>query len=212
MQKTPACIRLSAADRATLDGLVSGRNTPQKVVWRSRIVLLLADRLGVMAVARSVGMSKVTVSRWQERYLAKAIPGLRRDGTRPGRKPPLTGEPIKQVVDKTLHEKPAAGTHWTSRKMAAACGLSYTSVQRIWKAHELKPHLVKTFKLSNDKQFAEKVRDIVGQLDIRITPSSGRSISRIRKIEPPIANEQIRNAATTVRFRGAFVRNGQKLR
>jgi transposase len=162
MQKTQACIRLSAADRATLDGLVSGRNTPQKVVWRSRIVLLLADRLGVMTVARSVGMSKVTVSRWQERYLAKGIPGLRRDGTRPGRKPPLTGEAIKQVVDKTLHEKPAAGTHWTSRKMAAACGLSYTSVQRIWKAHELKLHLVKTFKLSNDKQFAEKVRDIVG--------------------------------------------------
>ena len=61
MQKTQACIRLSAADRATLNGLVSGRNTPQKVVWRSRIVLLLADRLGVMAVARSVGMSKVTV-------------------------------------------------------------------------------------------------------------------------------------------------------
>jgi hypothetical protein len=74
---------------------------------------------------------------------------------------PLTGEAIKQVVDKTPHEKPAAGTHWTSRKMAAACGLSYTSVQRIWKAHELKPHLVKTFKLSNDKQFVEKVRDIV---------------------------------------------------
>jgi Homeodomain-like domain len=66
-------------------------------------------------------MSKVTVSRWQERYLAKGIPGLRRDGTRPGRKPPLIGEAIRQVVDKTLHEKPAAGTHWTSRKMAAAC-------------------------------------------------------------------------------------------
>jgi transposase len=131
MQKTQACIRLSAADRATLDELVSGRNTPQTVVWRSRIVLLLVDRLGVMAVARSVGMSKVTVSRWQERYLAKGIPGLRRDGTRPGRKPPLTGEAIKQIVDKTLHEKPAAGSHWTSRKMAAACGLSYTSVQRI---------------------------------------------------------------------------------
>ena len=70
--------------------------------------------------------------------MAKGIPGLRCDGTRPGRKPPLTGEAIKQVADKTLHEKPAAGTHWTSRKMAAACGLSYTSVQRIWKAHELK--------------------------------------------------------------------------
>ena len=162
MRKTEACIWLSPADRARLEEWVSGRNTPQKVVWRSRIVLLSAGRLGVMAIGRAVGKSKVTVGRWQERYLAQGISGLRRDATRPSRKPPLSAEAIKQVVDKTLHDKPPAGTHWSSRKMAAACGLSYTSVQRIWKAHELKPHLVKTFKLSNDKQFAEKVQDIVG--------------------------------------------------
>jgi hypothetical protein len=83
---------------------------------------------------------------------------LRRDATRPGRKPSLSAETIKQVVDRTLQEKPPVGTHWSIRKMAAACGLSYTNVQRIWKAHELKPHRVKTFKLSNDKRFADKVR------------------------------------------------------
>ena len=115
-----------------------------------------------MAIVRSVGMSKVTVSRWQERYLAKGIARLRRDATRPGRKPPLSAETIALVVDKTLHEKPAAGTHWSIRKMAAATGLSYTSVQRIWKAHELKPRQVKTFKLSNDKQFTAKVQDREG--------------------------------------------------
>jgi transposase len=76
-------------------------------------------------------MSKVTVGRWQERYLAKGIAGLRRDATRPGRKPPLSAETIQQVVNKTLHEKPQAGTHWSIRKMGAATGLSYTSVQRI---------------------------------------------------------------------------------
>ena len=76
--------------------------------------------------------------------------------------PPLSAATIAQVVHKTLHEKPTAGTHWSIRKMAAAAGLSYTSVQLIWKAHELKPHLVKTFKLSNDKLFTEKVQDIVG--------------------------------------------------
>ncbi len=162
MHKTDACIWLSAADRTRLEGWVSARNTPQKLVWRSRIVLLSADRVGVMAIGRAVGKSKVTVGRWQERYLAQGIDGLRRDGTRPGRKPPLSAAAIKLVVDKTLHEKPAAGTHWSSRKMAAATGLSYTSVQRIWKAHELKPHRVKTFKLSNDKRFAEKVQDIIG--------------------------------------------------
>ena len=115
-----------------------------------------------MAIARLVGKSKVTVSRWQQRYLTSGIAGLRRDATRPGRKPPLSAATITQVVDRTLHEKPLAGTHWSIRKMAAASGLSYTSVQRIWKAHELKPHRVKTFKLSNDKRFAETVRDIVG--------------------------------------------------
>jgi transposase len=162
MRKTEACIWLSPADRARLEEWVSGRNTPQKLVWRSRIVLLSAGRLGVMTIGRAVGKSKVTVSRWQERYLAQGIGGLRRDATRPGRKPPLSAAAIKQVVDKTLHEKPSAGTRWSSRKMAAACGLSYTSVQRIWKAHELKPHLVKTFKLSNDRQFADKVQDIAG--------------------------------------------------
>jgi transposase len=162
MSKTEACIWLSAADRTTLEGWVCGRNSPQKLVWRARIVLLSADRRGVMAITRAVGKSKVTVSRWQERYLAKGIAGLPRDATRPGRKPPLSAETIQQVVHKTLHEKPPAGTHWSVRKMAAASGLSYTSVQRIWKAHELKPHRVKTFKLSNDKRFVEKVQDIVG--------------------------------------------------
>src|SRR5271168_1074593 len=162
MKKTETCIWLSPGDRATLEGWISGRNTPQNLVWRARIVLLSADRIGVMAITRAVGVSKVTVGRWQERYLAKGIGGLRRDGTRPGRKPPLSAETIQQVVHKTLHEKPTAGTHWSIRKMAAATGLSYTSVQRIWKAHELQPHRVKTFKLSNDKRFVEKVQDIVG--------------------------------------------------
>jgi transposase len=162
MKRTLACIWLSPADRATLEGWVDGRNTPQNLVWRARIVLQSADRVGVMAIVRSVGKSKVTVKRWQERYLAAGIAGLQRDATRPGRKPPLSGETIARVVDKTLHEKPVAGTHWSIRKMARAVGLSYTSVQRIWKAHDLKPHLTKTFKLSNDKHFVEKVQDIVG--------------------------------------------------
>lgn len=162
MKKTEASIWLTSADRTTLSEWISGRNTPQKVVWRARIVLLSADRVGVMAIASSVGKSKVTVSRWQERYLAQGIAGLRRDASRPGRKPPLSAAMIEQVVHKTLHEKPVAGTHWSIRKMAAATRLSYSSVQRIWTAHELKPHLVKTFKLSNDKRFVEKVQDIVG--------------------------------------------------
>jgi hypothetical protein len=136
MIKTEACIWLSPADRTTLEGWVSGRNTPQKLVWRARIVLLSADRTGVMAIARAVGTSKVTVAHWQERYLAKCLTGLRRDATRPGRKPPLSAQTIEQI----MHEKPPGSTHWSIRKMAAASGLSRSSIQRIWQAHQLKPH------------------------------------------------------------------------
>ena len=82
--KTQACIWLSPEDRATLEGWVSDRNTPQKLVWRARIVLLSADRIGVMAIVRAVGKSKVTVGRWQERYLARGLAGLQRDATRRG--------------------------------------------------------------------------------------------------------------------------------
>jgi transposase len=160
--ETHGCISLSSEDRATLEGWVAGRNTPQKLVWRSRIVLLSADGAGTMAVVRAVGKSKRTVARWRARYLALGTAGLRRDATRPGRKPPLSPAVIARVVHLTLHDKPPGATHWSIRSMAAAVGLSRSSVQRIWKAHGLKPHPTKTFKLSNDKRFVEKVRDIVG--------------------------------------------------
>ena len=178
MSKTKACLWLSPADRSALEEWVSGRNTPQKLVWRARIVLLSADRTGVMAITRAVGMSKVTVARWQERYLAKGIAGLRRDASRPGRLKPLSAESIERVVHKTLHEKPPGSTRWSIRKMAKASGLSYSSVQRIWKAHELKPHRVKTFKLSNDTRFVEKVQDIVG---LYLNPPDKALVSRSMK-------------------------------
>ena len=96
-----------------------------------------------MSIAREVGKSKPTVWRWQERYVAQGIAGLKRDASRPGRKPPLAPEVIAQVVDKTLHEKPPAATQWSTRTMAQTVGLSQTSVRRIWHAHGLKPHLVR---------------------------------------------------------------------
>ena len=160
--KTQACIWLSPEDRATLEGWVADRNTPQKLVWRSRIVLLSADRVGKMAIVRAVGKCKRTVGRWQERYVARGLAGLQRDATRRGRKPPLAAAMIERAVKMTLHEKPPAATHWSARTLAKALGISHTSVQRIWNAHGLKPHLVKTFKLSNDKRFVEKVKDVVG--------------------------------------------------
>ena len=155
-------ISISSADREGLEGLVRNRNTPQKVVWRARIVLLASDGLTAEAIAAAVGKSLLTVRRWRRRYVAKGVDGLLKDATRPSRVKPLSPEKIKQVVHMTLHEKPPKATHWSGRSMAAAAGISYSSVQRIWRAHGLKPHLVKTFKISRDKHFAAKVEDVVG--------------------------------------------------
>ena len=155
-------ISISAADREQLERLIRGRNTPQKVVWRARIVLLAGDGLTAEGIAASVGKSLLTVRRWRRRYGAKGVDGLLKDATRPSRVKPLTPEKIKQVVHMTLHEKPPKATHWSVRTMAAAAGVSYSSVQRIWRAHGLKPHLVETFKVSRDKNFAAKVEDVVG--------------------------------------------------
>jgi len=155
-------IVLSAADRDRLGRLVRDRNAPQKVVWRSRIVLAAADGLMAEAIAAKVGKSLLTVRRWRRRYMAQGVDGLLKDATRPSRVKPLTAEKIKQVVHMTLHEKPPNATQWSLRSMAAAAGISYSSVQRIWQAHGLKPHLVETFKLSRDRNFAAKVEDVVG--------------------------------------------------
>src|SRR5882757_9807897 len=155
-------ISISEADRERLERLVLDRNTPQKVVWRARIVLLASDGLTAEGIAAAVGKSLLTVRRWRRRYVAKGADGLLKDASRPSRVKPLSPELIKRVVHMTLHEKPPNATHWSGRSMAAAAGISLRSVQRIWRAHGLKPHLVKTFKVSRDKNFAAKVEDVVG--------------------------------------------------
>jgi len=151
-----------ATDRKRLEQLVSDRNTPQKVVWQARIVLAASEGMVANAIAATVGKSVLTVRRWRRRYGAVGVDGLVKDATRPPRRKPLAPEQINAVVNKTLHEKPANATRRSVRSMAAATGLSRSSIQRIWKAHQLKPHRVKTFKVSRDRRFVEKVEDVVG--------------------------------------------------
>ena len=155
-------IEVPAEDRERLGRLARDRNTPQKVVWRARIVLLADAGKAALEVAGEVGVSVLTVRRWRRRYRDKGVEGLLRDATRPSRKKPLTVETIDKVVHLTLHAKPPAATHWSLRSMAKAAGVSPSSVQRIWKAHGLKPHLTKKFKLSRDPDFSAKVADVVG--------------------------------------------------
>jgi transposase len=125
-------------------------------------VLLSADGLGTVQIMRRTGWSKPTVWRWQARFSAEGVDGLLRDKTRPPGKKPLAASVIRQVVTKTTTEKPPTATHWTARAMAKAVGIAVSSVQKIWQAHGLKPHQVRTFKLSNDPAFEEKLVDIVG--------------------------------------------------
>ena len=145
-----------------LERLIAGRNTPRKVVWRSRIVLLSAAGCGTMEIMRRTGISKPTVWRWQARYLEAGVDGLLRDKSRPPGTPPLSAAIKTLVLTKTMRETPPDATHWSVRSMARAVGISHTSVQNIWRAHGLKPHLVDSFKVSNDPAFAEKVEDVVG--------------------------------------------------
>ncbi|MGH8623247.1 MAG: IS630 family transposase [Burkholderiales bacterium] len=155
-------ISVTAADRARLEAIVADRNCRQKHVERARIVLLSADGVGTRAIMRQVGCAKATVWRWQERFMAEGVDGLRRDKSRPPGRTPLPKAVVERVVELTLGEPPGEATHWTGRAMAMAAGISLRSVQRIWAAHGLQPHRVKRFKLSKDPEFAAKLQDIVG--------------------------------------------------
>ena len=160
--KTGVEVRLGLQDREGLEAIIASRNSPQKHVWRSRIVLLSADGIGTMEIQRRTGKAKPTIWRWQQRFMVAGVDGLLRDATRPGRKRPLSPATVERVVEMTLAGPPGETTHWSGRMMAKAAGISHRSVQRIWAAHGLKPHRIRTFKLSKDPQFAAKVRDIVG--------------------------------------------------
>ena len=155
-------MELSAVDRARLQRIVGDRNSRAKHVYRARIVLLAGDGLGSTRVAHAVGKSEPTVRRWLGRFAAQGVDGLLRDATRPPGRPPLAKAVVERVVHLTLHESPPDSTQWSARRLARAGGIGHGAVQKIWAAHGLKPHLVRRFKLSTDRHFAEKLRDVVG--------------------------------------------------
>lgn len=153
---------VSADDRARLAAIIADRNRLQKHVQRARIVLLSADRLPALQVAARAGVSRPGVWRWQQRYAEQGVDGLLRDKTRKPGKPPVAAALERKVVALTCGPPPGQRTHWSGRMMAEMVGISLTSVQRIWRRHRLQPHRMRNFKMSNDRQFAAKVEDIVG--------------------------------------------------
>ena len=155
-------VTVSSADRRRLKALVADRNAAQKHVWRARIVLLSAEGIGTNEIRRQTGKSKTCVWRWQERFAQEGCHGLLRDKTRRPRIAPLAAAVAERVLALTRTDPPVEATHWTAAMMAAASGISVSSVQRIWRAHGLQPHRVRHFKLSTDPDFVAKLRDVVG--------------------------------------------------
>ncbi len=153
---------ISAEQRRTLEAWIAARNSPQKVVFRSRLVLMASTGMANRRIAQDLNTSRPTVILWRQRFLKSGPAALTEDAPGRGRKPQITTQKIKQIVEATLHSKPKAATHWSVRTMAAAQGVSPASVQRIWDAHGLEPHRTRRFKLSRDKRFVEKLTDVVG--------------------------------------------------
>jgi transposase len=156
------CVIVDAEDRGRLAAVIGDRNRPLKHVQRARIVLLSMGRLPVAEVARCAEVSRPSVWRWQQRFAEAGVDGLLRDKTRPPGTPPLPAETTARVVAMTCAEPSGEATHWTGRAMAEAVGISLRSVQRIWAAHRLQPHRIRTFKCSRDPDFAAKLEDVVG--------------------------------------------------
>jgi len=152
---------LSPPERRRLEGWARRHKSAQALALRAKIVLRCAEGIENQAVARALAVTPQTVSKWRNRFLARRIDGLL-DEPRPGAPRRITDEDVERVITKTLEETPRGATHWSTRSMAKASGLTQTAVSRIWRAFVLQPHRSETFKLSHDPLFVDKVRDIVG--------------------------------------------------
>ncbi|MBF0388388.1 MAG: IS630 family transposase [Candidatus Omnitrophica bacterium] len=155
-------IQLSLEERTTLNAWANGRKFPLRTTQRAQIICMAADGILNQDIAQKLSISRPTVQLWRQRFLSLRLAGLEKDAPRPGRFPRIAQQKVNAVVEATLHTTPANATHWSTRTMAQAQGLSEATIRRIWHRHNLKPHLIETFKLSRDKLFTEKLRDVVG--------------------------------------------------
>lgn len=150
-----AALDLTAEERRVLEGWARRRKTAQALALRSRIVLACAAGAANTQVAADLGVSRATVTKWRSRFAEARLGGLT-DESRPGAPRKITDEQVELVITRTLEEQgPGEDTHWSTRSMARATGMSQTAVSRIWRAFGLKPHLIQTWKLSADPQFVE---------------------------------------------------------
>lgn len=160
--RTPKKLELSEQDRTTLNRWVKSRAVGEKQTLRARIVLMTADRMPSQVIMDTLKISAPTLNLWRRRFVDCGMDGLKKGKTRPSRVPPLPVEKVREVLTLTMTGKPVHMTHWSCRTLAEQVGISRMAVHRIWREYQLKPHRVKGFKVSNDPQFEEKLRDVVG--------------------------------------------------
>jgi transposase len=154
-------IALTDEERQTLQRWARRRSSSQALALRCRIVLACAEGLSNLEAGTRLGVHPARVGKWRGRFAARRLEGLV-DEPRPGAPRTITDEQVEQVITKTLEETPTDATHWSTRGMARATGMSQTAISRIWGAFGLTPHLDEAWKLSTDPQFIDKVRDVVG--------------------------------------------------
>jgi transposase len=162
MSRAIAPLVLSPDQHMQIDRWLAALGTPQQVALRCRIILAVAAGKTERAVAAENGVNRKTVCLWRERFRSYGLEALWEVAPGRGRKPTYDVARVKSVIDATLQTKPEGSTHWSCRTMAAAQGVSKSSVSRIWRSHNIKPHRTETFKLSRDRRFLEKLTDVVG--------------------------------------------------
>jgi transposase len=155
-------LAMTDEQRNTLQAWVDAKTSAQRIVLRSRICLLAASGLGNSAVARQLRVSRPTVLLWRQRFVEQGPVGLAEDAPHGPSARRTHADRVRAIVEATLHSTPRGATHWSTRTMAKKFGVSNATVCRIWDAHGLQPHRIKTFKLSTDKRFVEKLTDVVG--------------------------------------------------
>ncbi len=162
MNRAAAALELSDGQRATLNRLAKSRTVPARMVQRARVLLWAGEGVANARIAERAGVLPDTVRAWRRRFAADGLAQFADVRPGRGRKPAIPPEKVQAIVEATLRTKPKGATHWSCRTMAQAQGVSPATVQRIWSARGLKPHLVKTFKLSHDPAFEDKLIDVVG--------------------------------------------------
>jgi len=162
MNKPAKAIDLSENDRRVLQSWVRAHTTPQQIARRGMIILKASEGIANSRIAEESGVSRTTIVEWRKRFLSEGLSALTQIRPGRGRKPQLGVERVEEIVKATLNSLPPGATHWSCRGMAKVQGVSHATVQRIWDAHGLQPHRIKTFKLSRDKRFEEKLTDVVG--------------------------------------------------